>query len=72
MVEEELNSVESNYCQPTEFEKNESDLHIPPSQEADLSNIQIVTSEIPRHRTMYVPNLMLANVISLVPKMDEV
>ena len=39
LVEEELNSVESNYCQPTEFEKNDCDLYIPPSQEPDLSNI---------------------------------
>jgi len=50
LVKEEVNSVESNYCKPTEFEKNDSDLHIPPSQEADLSNIQFVTSEIPRKR----------------------
>ena len=47
-------------------------INIPPSQEPDLSNIQFVTSKIPRQRTMYVPKLMLANVMSLVPKMDEV
>lgn len=40
LVEEELNSVESIYGQPIEFEKNDSDLHIPSSQVADLSNIQ--------------------------------
>ena len=50
LVKEEVHSVESNYCKPTEFEKNDRDLHIPPFQEADLSNIQFVTSEMPRQR----------------------
>ena len=63
-------SLESRQTQ----DNTSDDLHETPSCEAESLNIQSNTKEQiqPTQRTHYAPSLMVANVMSLIPKIDEV